>query len=492
MTGSSIVSRFAVLPNRLPALWRPALPLKRPDLHTLWQQRNGLPALVAQSPLAMRYLDLLGPLAWPNFPERDLQRNWGQTTVPYAALAMAYLIKLNEQRPSMAALERTLIENPVLIWLAGFPLVPDHRSGYGFAARASLPTERHLTRMLRTLPNSALQFLLADSVRLILTQLIALKQLPPQCISLDTKHVIAWVHENNPKAYVDERYDKTKQPKGDPDCKLGCKRRHNQIGARSPLPPTPRTNPVPATGLQVGEFYWGYGSGVVAAKIPHYGEFAIAELTQTFDQSDVSYFFPLMAQVEQRLRYKPRWAALDAAFDAWYVYAFFHSDDDPAAFAAVPFVQKGKRRTSQRTFSPDGLPCCDAGLPMPLKLTFTDRTSCLVEHERGQYVCPLLAADHPPAACPVQHPNWTKGGCTAMMPTSVGARLRYTLDRNSDTYKQIYDQRTAVERINSQAVALGIERPHLRNGAAIANLNTLTYILINLRFLKRLREATTA
>ena len=76
----------------------------------------------------------------------------------------------------------------------------------------------------------------------------------------------------------------------------------------------------------------------------------------------------------------------------------------------------------------------------------------------------------------------------AMMPTSIGARLRYTLDRDSELYKHLYRQRSAVERINSQAVALHIERPHLRNGHAIANQNTLIYVLINLRFLQRLRE----
>jgi len=74
------------------------------------------------------------------------------------------------------------------------------------------------------------------------------------------------------------------------------------------------------------------------------------------------------------------------------------------------------------------------------------------------------------------------------MPTSIGARLRYTLDRDSVRCQEIYHQRTAVERINSQAVALGIERPHLRSGSAIANRNTLIYILINLRFLQRLRQ----
>ena len=77
-----------------------------------------------------------------------------------------------------------------------------------------------------------------------------------------------------------------------------------------------------------------------------------------------------------------------------------------------------------------------------------------------------------------------------MMPTSIGARLRYTLDRESDEYKLLYQQRTADERINSQAVALGIERPHWRNGCAVANQNTLIYVLINLKFLHRLRYGT--
>ena len=74
------------------------------------------------------------------------------------------------------------------------------------------------------------------------------------------------------------------------------------------------------------------------------------------------------------------------------------------------------------------------------------------------------------------------------MPTSIGARLRYTLDRDGQAYKEIYKQRSATERINSQAKALGIERPHLRNGQAIANLNTLIYVLINLRLLQPIRN----
>jgi len=44
--------------------------------------------------------------------------------------------------------------------------------------------------------------------------------------------------------------------------------------------------------VSAGEYYWGYGSGIVVAKVPTRAEFVIAELTQTFDHGDVTYFFP--------------------------------------------------------------------------------------------------------------------------------------------------------------------------------------------------------
>ena len=72
--------------------------------------------------------------------------------------------------------------------------------------------------------------------------------------------------------------------------------------------------------------------------------------------------------------------------------------------------------------------------------------------------------------------------------TSIGARLRYQIDRSSQQFKNVIKQRTAAERINSQAVDLGIERPKLRNREAITNLNTLTYVLINLHALQRMRQ----
>ena len=98
-------------------------------------------------------------------------------------------------------------------------------------------------------------------------------------IAGDTKHIIAWVKENNPKAYVKDRYDKTQPPTGDPDCKLGCKRRHKR-GAAGPestldtaeaVPATPTAEGTPARQATVGEFYGGYASGVIATKVADWG-----------------------------------------------------------------------------------------------------------------------------------------------------------------------------------------------------------------------------
>jgi hypothetical protein len=94
--------------------------------------------------------------------------------------------------------------------------------------------------------------------------------------------------------------------------------------------------------------------------------------------------------------------------------------------------------------------------------------------------------------CPIDDPHWSKKGCSTTLATSIGARIRHQLDRECKAYKQVYKQRTATERVNSLAKELGIERPKLRNQQAIANQNTLIYVLLNLRALQRVRQQKAA
>ena len=484
MTSNSIIAWIERLKQTPPTDFKTQRQPAEANHRSVLSAWTAPPAWVQQSAVAQRYLSLLGALAWAELPERESCSINQPPPISYAAFIAAYLVKLDQHLVSMGRLRQYLLEHPALIWLFGFPVVTDLNYPHSFNPEASLPTQRHFTRLLRQLPNPVLQQLLDNSVALIQAEVSDLGLDLGQTISLDTKHIIAWVKENNPKAYLKNgRYDKTQQPKGDPDCRLGCKRRHNQRTTPVEAVSTPTTNPRPADTLSVGEYYWGYASGVVATKLPQWGEVILAELTQPFDQPDVSYFYPLLADTERRLGFRPKYAALDAAFDAFYIYEYFYAPDHDG-FAAVPFCTRGGHR---RCFDNQGQPLCQAGLAMPLKHTFWCK-STLVAHERGRYACPLRYPEPTGQACPINHKRWPKGGCLTTLPTSIGARLRYQIDRDSDRYKQVYNQRTANERINSQAKALGIERPQLRNQRAIANLNTLIYLLINLRTLHRIRQ----
>ena len=66
--------------------------------------------------------------------------------------------------------------------------------------------------------------------------------------------------------------------------------------------------------------------------------------------------------------------------------------------------------------------------------------------------------------------------------------MRVTLDRSGPLYHSVYTQRTCCERGNSQAQALGIERPKVRNGYSVTNLNTFIYVVINVRALQRAKS----
>jgi hypothetical protein len=450
-----------------------------------------LPTWVEDDPVVQHYRALLGPLPWASFPERSTSRAWpGPRPDPRAPFVAAYLVKLHEGKRFMSDLRDFLLKHPALVYYLGFERVLDPAARHGFDAERTVPKRRHLSCVLRDLPNDALQFLLDATVELLKASL------PPEqqpsfgdTIAGDTQAILAWVRENNPKQYIKEgRLDKNRQPVADRDCKLGVKKSRNSAPADADgtdEQPTPTSDAKPASQLQVGsDILWGYASGVVATRLPDGSEIVLAERTCPFNESDVSYFFPLMKQTERRLGRRPRFGTWDAAFDAHYVYDYF---DAAGGFAAVPFNPGGPQR-AKRQFAPDGRPLCAAELPMTLQFSYLHRSS-LIPEMREKFRCPLLYPTASGEVCPIGDAHFVKGGCTTTIAQGRGSRIRHTLDRQSKEYKQLYAKRTMVERINSQAEALDIIHPKLRSGKAIANRNTLTYVLINLRALKRLRAA---
>ena len=245
MFHSSTLSHWlAALRDRVSGAQTTVVPLHHPNLQQLAQlPPDQLPVFVRNCPVAMKYLALLGALDWAHFPERPGGRAWpGPTPAPRAPFAAAYLVKLAEEKRHFGQLRTFLLEHPALVWVLGFPLTPSPAAPWGFDVAASVPSRKHLGRVLRELDNASLQFLLTASIHCLADLL------PPEVafgneISLDTKHIIAWVKENNPKVFVRHRYDKTRQPQGDPDCKLGFKPDENS----APHQAAAHTNPPAAT-----------------------------------------------------------------------------------------------------------------------------------------------------------------------------------------------------------------------------------------------------
>ena len=258
------------------------------------------------------------------------------------------------------------------------------------------------------------------------------------------------MQENNPRAYVKDRYDKERQPRGDGDCEVGVKKSTN------------REQP-DGSKKEEKEYLWGYGSGVASATDPVYGDVVLAEDTLPFNENDITYFFPLYIGTVAVLGFFPTYLSADAAFDAWYVYQVVAHRQ---GIAAIPLNQHGHPE-SQR--DRDGVPLCEKGLRMHATFQFSHTYGYCSQRFR----CPLLSPQPTGASC--AHAQFAKGkGCVKDLNWELGAQMRVTLDRDGPLYHAIYDQRSSSERINSQSKERGIKRPKVRHLEAGRNLNTLT------------------
>ena len=409
--------------------------------------------------------DFFAVVDWTAVPERANGRAWpGPQPHPRTAYIKALLVKLKEGKSYISDLRRFLVRQPVLVLLVGFRPVRDASQPFGFNVQQTVPCERWLRACQQHLDNAWLQALLTDTVHHLQAEIPGLGV----TVATDVKHIFAWVQQNNPKAYVSQRYDPERQPAGDPDCRLGVKRHHNQ-------------EEPDGTSQAHKEYIWGYGTGVASATSPRYGDVVLAEYTQPFNEVDITYFEPIRQRTTATLGFAPtNWTA-DAAYDAWYVY---QAAAEQGGIAAVPFNQRGQPLP---VLDERGWPRCAHGLS--IHAGYLSREQAGFHTQRLH--CPLLFPEPTGQIC--DHEQFVKGpGCTKQVNVELGGLMRLSLDRHADAYRAVYKQRTSTERINSQATALGIERPHVRNLHSVRNLNTLTYILINARALDRVRAVNTS
>lgn len=421
--------------------------------------QSTLTALLEHDPVVQEYRAFFSLLDWSVVEQWQTQRSVYCNTHghPEVAYLKAFLIRIREGMAYTTQLCSYLLHHPLLIIELGFHLHLDPTAAYGFDIEKTLPCRQWFAQKLRTLDPALLQALLHATVRNLKEEIPGLGEV----VAFDVKHIYAWVKENNERAYVKERYDKTRMLAGDPDCKLGVKRSTNQEQPDGSI-------------KEKKELIWGYGSGVAAATTPDYGDVVLAEYSQPFNEGDVTYFQPLYQQAVVALQAFPLHMTADAAFDAWYVY---EAAARHGGIGAVPLNGHGYHDGFRDR---DGVPICRKGLRMLPSFQF-DHTN---GYRAQRFLCPLLLPHPTGETC--NHEQFLKGkGCRKDPNWEAGGLMRVTLDRESPLYKAIYTQRTCCERINSQAKELGIERPKVRNRRSVANLNTLTYVIINVRALHR-------
>ncbi len=454
-------------------------------------------------PVVQHYRAFFALLNWePFLPAQPTCRKRGEHGHPKTAYIKALLVKLCEGKDSIPKLRTYLLQHPLLVLELGFEPKLDPSHPYGFDVEAPLPKQRWLRHQQQHLDHRCLQDLFHHTVVDLQAAIPGLGE----TVAVDVTHIYAWVKQNNLRDYVKERFNPVLQPSGDPDCRLGVKRSTNQQscdeetqeptgdasapsthtpGTQSP-PGSPTVPPGPAGKRTKGqatspshkkeqkEYLWGYGSGIITATTPDYGDVVLAEDTQTFNENDVTYYHPLFRQMVAVMQQFPLHVAADAAFDAWHVY---QTCVLRGGIAAVPLNLHGHPEVPR---DPDGVPLCSRGWRMHPTKHFHHGAGYRVQ----RYQCPLLFPKATGQTC--THEQFQKHkGCVKEINIEKGGLMRVMLDRGSPLYKAVYTQRTSTERINSQSEALGIKRPKVRNGRSVANLNTLTYIIINAKALQK-------
>src|SRR5258707_3936226 len=262
--------------------------------------QSTMAAQLTYDPVVADYRAFFSSLDWSVVERWEAQRSSrGRPAHPEVAFLTGFSIRIRQNLIYTTQLRDFLVKHPLLVIELGFHLVLDFTQPYGFDVEQTLPTRYWLGEKLHKLDRGLPQDLLAGTVHALQEEIPGLGEV----VSFDVKHIYAWVQENNERAYVKDRYDKTKRLAGDPDCRLGVKSSTNKE--------------LPAGSTEENkELLWGYGSGVAAAPTPDYGDVVLAEYTQPFNEGDITYFRPLHRQAVHALNQYPTHLAADAAYDA--------------------------------------------------------------------------------------------------------------------------------------------------------------------------------
>ena len=382
-----------------------------------------LPAFVAACPVAQRYRSLLGALDWDTFPRTAHRTDPGpaRRRRPAPPLSPPSLSSSTKGDRTWASCAPTW--SNILPWSGCWASrsCPSDRSPWGFDVDASLPSRTHFGRVLRELDNDAVQFLLTASVKLIRARPAA-----RPAGHLRRRHLPR--HQAHPRLGQGEQpqglrqrplrqdppaqrrprlqtrlqaHGRTRAASGDAVAKDDRQRRTPACRCRHAAPPQPPTVPASQT-CRVGEYYWGYASGVVATKVARLGRSRPRRTHPDLRPRRRQLLLP--ADDADRHGASAAARASAPSTKPTTPSTSTSTSTTPVALPLSPGPTRAARDSA--TSSPQtGLPLCAAGLAMPLKFTLpTARRPLRGPTNAASYGCPLVWPHdvQPDAVCPRQ------------------------------------------------------------------------------------------
>jgi hypothetical protein len=337
---------------------------------------------------------------------------------------------------SLSDLVQALRENPAVLEAIGLDPLGD------------IPSVERFSDGLRSTPPESLQ-----DIRIRLLQaLFAEGAFTGRILALDSCPLLSPVRENNLKTAVRDRFNKERWPQGDPTARLGVLTSFARGDSRKVI------------------YSWGYRNHVV---VDTETELPLWEQTEPADRKDSPLAVPLLRALRHRLHLPVEAVCADTAYDVDALLKFTVEE-----LHAQPVVAPHPRRHANPAFRVQGAAVvCPANLTMFRRGKMTPRRtgisyiqfSCPIHYDRSLQQRFLM--------CPAAHPQFLQQkGCNYLLRTSP--HIRSQIPYGSESFRQLYRERTAVERVFSRLLTLAMQDLPTRGLDSARNLCTIAHITV--------------
>jgi len=250
--------------------------------------------------------------------------------------------------------------------------------------------------------------------------------------------------------FVRNEYPPWTISRGDPDARLGVKLFYPQPFQRKVT------------------FFWGYRNHVLTDAL---SELPVHEKTLPANQDEKKQGLPLLQELRAFFHLPVAAVAADADYDTEEILSYILYE-----MKALPVIPKNPRGEQKRGFQirKDSI-LCPGNLKMHRrgKMTVRGRTYL-------QYSCPLYHEKILPTrflTCPAFHPKYfQQKGCNYLLRLSPTVRCH--IDYNSQRFKHLHKQRTAVERVFSRLLTITMQTPTVIGLQATQNHCTIAHISV--------------